>query len=90
MNITAKIHKVTNNIVFSANGKSCILVRKFVDYIVLKCIEDKKYFKALNAYKHNILGYLDDDFEGLEYYYNHLKEIHPVYMELLCIEDWEL
>lgn len=87
MRITIKINGFTNNIIITANDKACILVGTYVDDIVLKHLHDEDYFMALDVYKNNILECLENEFEWLEYYYGHLKEIYEVYLELQLIEE---
>ena len=83
-----KIEERINNIIITVNNKSYELNKKFIDELVLKYLEKKEYFLALDAYKSKILERLDDEFEYIEFYYRYLKAIYPVYMELQQMKYW--
>lgn len=88
MDNNIKVEERVNNIIITVNNKSYELNKKFIDELVLKHLEKKEYFLALDVYKSKILEWLDNEFECLEFYYKYLKAIYPVYMELQQMEYW--
>lgn len=87
MNNNIEIEERISYIIITVNDKTCKLKKRFVHNLVLQYLKKKEYFLALNTYKSKILEQLDDEFNCLEYYYKHLKEIYPVYIELQLIEE---